>query len=205
MGWWESERNGKEVTLGDGPLDTMHTALSKIHRAYKRDLKRKPTPEELTELIESSIRVIEDEIFDDMEERELDSVAISLRSRPKRPRPKPGDYFAIPLPSGGYGYGRIMKVEHRILISIALLNARSDRLVSEGNFSSAKVIYELHTATHPIIKMRWHIVGHKPLSEAEEAAHTDWPLWPNYPDTWVERIAEWKLSGKPGLPTGIGL
>jgi hypothetical protein len=201
MGWWTVERDGKELDIGDGPLDTVHAALKKVANSYKRDLKRKPTTEELAEIIGSSIRILEEDIFDDMEERELDSVGIMLRPRPKRPRPKPGDYFAIPLPSGGYAYGRIMKITLRVLVWMRLLDVRSEGLLSVDELKKAEWIFQGETGTNWINNLKWPIVGHIPLTDDELEALKSEPQWTsNYPDWGIEKIAEWKLSGKRGLP-----
>lgn len=131
MGWWEIRKDSGEIydpsrhppaeesdllTVGDEPMDVLESALRRVARIYRRDLRRRPTVEELSRLLESGISVLQDEVLDNMEEREVEAVVVTLRQRPRRPRLKPGDYFGIPLPSGGYGYGRTMKVTHRTLL-----------------------------------------------------------------------------------------
>lgn len=205
MGWWSMERNAKEVIVGDGPLDVLLTALRKIARQYRKDFKRNPTDEEWSELLESSIRGLEDELFDDMEERELESVVVKLRPRPKRPRPQPGDYFAIPLPSGGYGYGRIIKITQRVLLWMRLVDVRSETVLQLDEIRGGRAILDMETRTSWIGSMKWPIVGHVPLTDDEQAALADEPHWiSSYADWSVERIAEWKLSGKRGLPPECG-
>ncbi len=221
MGWWSLRKDTKEeynprdytvpldeselLTIGDEPMDTIITALKKVTRQYKRDLKRKPVPEELTELLQSCIKVLEDDLFDDMEERELDSVTIKLRQRPKRPRPKPGDYFAFPLSSGGYGYGRVIKVIVRVLLWMKLLNVRSDNLLSLEEVRKAKAILDLKTRTRMINSVEWPIIGHIPFTDEELHAIKNEPYWITgyVPDDIIE-IAEWVFSGKRGLPPDMG-
>lgn len=204
MGWWEVERNGKELEIGDDVLDVMYTALKKIAKAYKRDLERKPTPEEMSEILESSIRVFEEDIFDDMEERELDSVVVKLKSRPKRPKPKAGDYFALPLPSGGYGYGRIMKVSLRVFVWVRMLDVRSEKLLSADDLKDAKVIFEGNTRTSSMINLDWPMVGNMPLTDEEREVLKSDREWKSSRTTRkMERITEWKLDRKRGMPPGI--
>jgi hypothetical protein len=201
MGWWTREKNGNSLDMGDTPLDAVHTALKKVARSYKHDLKRKPTLAELTELLESSIRIFEEDLFDDMDERELDSVDIQLRARPKRPRPKSGDFFAIPLPSGGYAYGRVVKITNRVLLRMWLLGVSSESVLPLDRIKDAKVLIDIKTRTSEIDNVEWPIVGHVPLSAEEETVLANEPRWiTNYTIRGVEKIAEWKLAGKPGLP-----
>lgn len=220
MGWWSIRKDTKELydpcrqsspadesellNIGDQPMDAIEAALKKVAKIYKRDLKRKPTPDELTALLESSIRTLEEDVFDDMEERELDSVTIKLRKRPKRPRPKPGDIFAVPLPSGGYGYGRVMKVTLKVLLWMKLLDVRSDNLLSMEDVKKAKAILDLHTRTQKIDSVEWPIVGQAQLTDSEQADLANEPRWiMGYTAKSVEEIAEWKLARKKGLPPNM--
>lgn len=201
MGWWTEEKNGQVIDIGDGPLDVVHTALKKIVSAYKRELKRKPTPEELASILESGIRILEEDLFADMEEREVDQVTIGLRVRPRRPKPKPGDYFAVPLPSGGYGYGRVMKIDHRVLVWVRLLDLHTEELASVETVKKAQVILDCYSATNKMLDMTWPLVGYEPLTEGEKTLLKSEPEWmANYADWRVQRILDWMLSGKPGFP-----
>jgi len=204
MGWWTVEKNGQALDIGDQPLDVLGSALKKVANTYRRDLKRRPTGEELAELLESSIRVFEEELFDDMDERELQSVSVQLRQRPERPKAKPGDYFAIPLPSGGYGYGRIMKIASRALLWMKLLNVRSDSLLSLGDVRNARVVIDIETRMRKIDSVEWPIIGSIPFSARDEAALANEPDWiTGYTASDAEEIAEWKLAMKRGLPPNM--
>ena len=204
MGWWAVEKNDQTLDIGDQVLDVIDTALKKVAKTYRRDLKRRPTSEELAELLESSIRVLEEELFDDMEEREVKSVSVKLRERPKRPRPKPGDYFALPLPSGGYGYGRVMKVKLRVILWMRLLNVRSDALLSLQDVQNASVLLDIETRASKIDSTEWPIVGSVALSAEDEASLANEPDWiMGYSVRSAEAIADWKLAGKRGLPPNM--
>jgi len=206
MGWWSEKRNGIELTVGDAPLDTAGIALKKIAKAYQRDLGRRPTPEELAMILESSARILEEDIFDNMDEREVDFLDIALRSRPKRPKPRAGDYFAIPLPSGGYGYGRVVKVSLRVLLWMRLLDRRSTTLLPVESLFEAQPVIDLETRTDGISSTRWPVVGGVVLSDDEKAQLASEPNWvTNYTVTSIEEIAEWRLSGRPGLPPDMNV
>jgi len=220
MGWWSIRKDTKEVynphnhvsaldesellTIGDGPMDVITTALKKVARMYKRDLKHKPTPDELAALLESCIRIHEEDLFDDMDERELDSISVLLRQRPKRPRPKQGDFFAIPLPAGGYGYGRVMKVTLRVLLWMKLLNVHSDHILPLQDVQNAKIILDLETGTKKIDSTEWLLIGYLPLTIKEQKLLESEPHWiTNYTAKDIEDIAEWKLSRRRGLPPNM--
>ena len=217
MGWWTVRKDTREVytpvddsapladsellDISDDCLDVVDAAMSKVLRIYKRDLKRKPTPDELSELLQSSIRTIEHKLFDNMDERELESVTITLKQRPRRPKIKPGDIFAIPLPSGGFGYGRVMKVRLKTLLWMQLLDIRSDHLLQLEQMQDLVVVLDLHTGTSEIDNVQWPIIGHIPFSEEDKAALENEPYWiTGYTTSSIVEIAEWKLSGNRGLP-----
>ena len=205
MGWWTVEKNGQALDIGDQPLDIVGSALKRVAKMYRKDLKRGPTSEEIAELLESSIRVFEEELFDDMDEWELQSVSVTLRERPQRPRPKPGDYFGIPLPSGGYGYGRVMRVTLRVILWMKLLNVRSDSLLSLDAVGSARILLDIKTGTNKIDSTEWPIIGSVPFTAEDEASLADEPTWiTGYSPRGAEKIAEWKLAKKRGLPPNMG-
>ena len=204
MGWWTVEKNGQALDIGDQVLDVVGSALKKVAKTYRRDLKRGPTSEELAELLQSSIRVFEEELFDDMEERELESVSVKLRERPKRPRPKAGDYFAIPLSSGGYGYGRVMKITSSIILWMRLLEVRSNALLSLDDVRNAGIVLDIKTRMSKIDSVEWPIIGSAPFSAEDEAALANEPDWiTGYSIRSAEEIVEWKLAKRGRLPPNM--
>lgn len=189
MGWWAIIKATKELydpnkqplpmdesellNIGDQPMDIIESALKKVSRLYKKDLKRKPTPDELTELLESSIRIHEEDLFDDMEERELESAVVKLKQRPRRPRPKPGDFFAIPLPSGGYGYGRIKDVCLRWIVLVDFLDIFSLSIKELQDISNAKVLVEALCGSTALLQGDWPVIGNIPVVEVTTSGKTE--------------------------------
>ena len=218
MGWWNLRKDTKKLydpddesgtlsdsellCIGDEPMDVIDVALKKVAKLYKSNLKRKPTLDEWIELMESGFRINEEDLFDDIEEREFESLSIQFKQRPKRPKAKRGDCFAIPLPSGGYGYGRIMKIISKYMLWIRILNVRSDNLLSLEELKNASVVIDLKSWNDGIYEMIWPILGNIPFSQEDKAVVANEPFWiVGYPDTHVVEIAEWMLSGKQGYPT----
>lgn len=206
MAWWGEQKGHQELVVGDQPLDALNSAMKKVARDYTKDIDRKPTREEWEYLLETSIKVLQEELFDDIDELEVASVVVQLKRRPKRPKLNPGDYFAIPLASGGYGYGRVMKIKHRILLWMRLIDTRSKKLLSAGDVHGKRTLLDVETDINKIMSVEWPIIGHVPLSEEERTALSSEPKWATgYVPLSVEEIADWKLSGKRGFPPGSGL
>jgi|TARA_B100001971_G_C17820377_1_gene348625 hypothetical protein len=53
MGYWETKYKGKDVTLGDEPMDLIIEAINGIIKSYEIDCGRKPTLEEITATFEA--------------------------------------------------------------------------------------------------------------------------------------------------------
>ena len=55
MGYWKSKYKGKDVTLGDTPMDLIIEAINGIVKSYEIDCGRKPTLEEIKATFEENI------------------------------------------------------------------------------------------------------------------------------------------------------
>ena len=56
MGYWKTKYKGKEVTLGDTPMDLMIEAIHGIIKNYEKEYKRKPTLEEIKATFEEIVK-----------------------------------------------------------------------------------------------------------------------------------------------------
>ena len=56
MGYWKTKYEGKEVTLGDAPMNLMIEAINGIIKSYEIDYKRKPTLEEIKATFEENVK-----------------------------------------------------------------------------------------------------------------------------------------------------
>lgn len=75
----------------------------------------------------------------------------------KRIRVRPGDFVALPLPSGGYGYGRILEK------LVAFYNLKSDEVASVETITASDVSFTTAVHVSAPSKGRWLIVGARPL------------------------------------------
>ena len=56
MGYWKTKYKGKNVILGDAPMDLMIEALQKIIKNYEIEYERKPTLEEIKATFEKNVQ-----------------------------------------------------------------------------------------------------------------------------------------------------
>jgi len=75
----------------------------------------------------------------------------------KRIRTRPGDFVALPLTSGGYGYGRVLNK------LMAFYDLRSHELAVLDQIAKSKVLFVTAVHMPAISSERWHIVGNRPL------------------------------------------
>ncbi len=205
MGWWETYRNGVHVEIGDEPLDAVDSAIKKIIRAYRRDMKRKPSPDELAVILETSIKTHELELFADMDERELDGIEVRLKQRSPRQKPVTGDYFAVPLSNGGYGFGRIKDAFSRDSILVEFLDEHSGVLLGLSDLQRAPLLFECHTGTYGFELDQWLLLGNVPVLSARsgmtakesEMFHTT-RLGHSYGHEAARIVLEWYLGGQKG-------
>lgn len=107
MGWFDTETDG--IMYSDETLDLVFNFLKEFSLAYQNDLKRKPSVEELQYILSLSFRVNADSDFiSDFDEKRIEDVKFKIGRRKKKIKYEVGDMCAIPLPSGGYAFARIM-------------------------------------------------------------------------------------------------
>lgn len=180
MGWWEQRVGSEELVIGDEPLDAVDDMLEAVLKAYDEEWERKPTPAELAMILETAIGAQQDTIFDNMEEQEVSSVTIKLKKRPRKQKIAPGDYFAVPLPSGGYGYCQVTDVCITMLVDI--LDVCSREVLRPSCLRSARPIGRALTDTIAVQDREWPVVGSSPVPaipprtrvEAEEVFTRYW-------------------------------
>ncbi len=158
MGWWEDEYHGKSVLIGDGPLDVLDQTFKRIAREYKRDDRRTPTVEEVAKTLEIAIKVGSDILFGELDDQEISEVVIKLKKRPKRPNYGIGDYVAMPLPCGGFGFAKIKDIVGKIGLLVDLLELYSKEPVSLGKLKGKPVLYEELSDKTSIEDRSWHVI-----------------------------------------------
>lgn len=105
MGWWETEDG---LTLGDQPLDELHRSLRKVGTSYAAALGRPPTVAELEHLLALVLDSLTPDQVGGLEEVVVSGVMVKTRKGRRKQAYEPGDLFALPLPGGGFGFGRVL-------------------------------------------------------------------------------------------------
>lgn len=229
MGWWSEEENGTKIMLGDGPMDTALSMMSKIVRSYKREVGRKPTPREVEKILEATLSIPVEEWFDGVE---VTRVVVETRKATK-PKLRPGDHFAVPLSTGGYGYGRIKGIFLKVLVWVEFFNLRTELLVTIDDLHDAPILGDFEGGYWGLVTGEWPVLGNRPLGDISSIplrplALVRQPITPTgvrcvgtvipgrtkkgqfealqlqfpvgYPDDKVRQILEWRLAGNEGLP-----
>jgi hypothetical protein len=70
-----------------------------------------------------------------------------------------GDIVALPLPSGGYGYGRVLSK------LMAFYNLRTDNLVDINDIVISGTLFVTAVHMAAVSSNRWAIIGNRPLEQ----------------------------------------
>ncbi len=201
MGWWTTEGQGEELVLGDEPLDAVLRMLRSVARTYNRACGRKPTINEIAEMIRSSLEIVADEVASGVADMEVARVTIKMRRAPKKHSFSYGDYFAVPLSQGDYGYGRVVSVPLKELVVVDFLDLRSRSVLALGDVLGAPDLVRVACGTEALRRGEWRVVGNVPIPgrqpSYDEACRG---LRASYPPALAVRLLEWRLEGKPGTP-----
>jgi len=162
VGWW-SDRTSGEVVVGDEPLDLVGAMLDRVLAVYKTDLRRKPTVQELERLLEIALLTRLDELFEGMDELEISSVSLKLKKRPKRQPIAVGDYFSVPLPSGGYGFGRVKGIYLTSVLLVEFLQAYSETPMSVSELRNRRPLFEGLCGYLGLAEWHWRVLGNIPV------------------------------------------
>jgi hypothetical protein len=107
MGWFDTDI--ENVLYSDETLDLAFNFLNDFSNAYKNDLGRKPTVEELEYLLKLSFGANADDAFlENFEDKKIEDLKIKIFKRQKKQKYEAGDMCTIPLKCGGYAFARII-------------------------------------------------------------------------------------------------
>lgn len=158
MGWWGEEKDGIELIIGDGPLDTAEEMFKKIVQEYKNDVGRKPSPDELIEVLKSAIASTHKILFDGLDDMEVADLKIKIRKVPSKQKFQVGDYCLLALPAGGYGYVRIKDILGQIGLLVELLDVYSEAPLRCSGLENARVISDMLTDRLSIKEGDWRVL-----------------------------------------------
>lgn len=168
MGWWTLKQAGQELLQGDIPYDIVGDALEQIAQEYQKEWKRKPTLSEIVHTIETVLSVGAENFLTDAEEIEIAHLAVKTRRRRKSQPFQVGDFFAIPLTSGQYAFGRILSDFSDMGMLICIYDGLSTRILAPSQLKGRKFIFTpFYYAGEAWRTWKWKIIGNMPLESDE--------------------------------------
>lgn len=164
MGWWGEESKQGELLLGDEPLDMAGKFLVKLARNYKQDAERKPTPAEIVRTLEIALDAVWDDVCGGVEGKELAALSFRLKKRPVYKKVHAGDYFAVPLADGGFGYGRVIEILPKHWGLFEFFDLYSQELLPFEEVRKAPVLTTRLCDTDGMsLRRDWPVLGHVPI------------------------------------------
>jgi hypothetical protein len=170
MGWWAVEKDGKEYLQGDGPYDLIGQAFDKVAQEYLDEWDRKPTLNEILQMVEAILgadlsRYVSDEVT-----IELVSVLAKTKKRRKPQAYNVGDFFAIPLENRTYTFGRILSdvQNEKMGMLIGIYDFVSRNLVTPSLLRNKPFMFTpFYCSDQGWTTWHWKIIGNAPVVEDE--------------------------------------
>lgn len=163
MGAWEAE-NGLIVL--DEALDVADSAIFQIANAFRDDLGRSCSIQELLYCLQLAINASDSATFRELKEgSEVASISAKLRKGKKQQSYRAGDLLAIPLPSGFIAVG-IISIQY---LEIEFFNKLYRGIVRQKHVDVEQGRFHLSMGIDfsPIESWSWRIIGHVQLGEHE--------------------------------------
>ncbi|EBZ5190317.1 hypothetical protein ECA49_23515 [Salmonella enterica subsp. enterica serovar Wangata] len=111
MRWYKNENS--DFFYCDELLDLVGEFLREFSEIYQREFQRKPNIHELESILSLAFRTgTDDHLSKNSDGKFIDNVRFKISKRNKKQTCAVGDIFSIPLPSGGYGFGRIIYLDN---------------------------------------------------------------------------------------------
>ena len=159
MGWWETADG---LTLGDGPLDELHRSLRDVAESYRNAVGRPPTVAELEHLLALVVDSLGEQEMDGLDGLSVSAVVMKTKKGKRRVAAAVGDVFAIPLPDGTFGFGRILHDDTRGELTVEFFSRRG-----RMPFTDPDVVHEPRlrpparvAAFYSVASGRWPVLFH---------------------------------------------
>jgi hypothetical protein len=159
LGWW---KEGEDIVVGDEPVDYVLQAFDRILSSYQEEMGRKPTTKEIAATIKVALHGKWSDLVGESENKELSDVTIRTRSLGAKQKVHLGDYFAVPLTGGGYGYGNVRAVKGPVMLA-DLLDIKTGLLLPISEVIGAPVLTELVSGMHALTTREWPVIGSGPV------------------------------------------
>lgn len=162
MSWWDEKIKGRELVVGDEPLDALSESLGSIAQLYEMAWGRKPTAAELARLVELVLagdgeNVCSDALFHEVQ------IASVLKKRSVRQSFKIGDYFAVELDRQKFAYGRILWDHPSYGPLVETFDFVSDGPAPLRQVKAGKRLFCTYVSEDGFRSRRWRIIGFAPV------------------------------------------
>jgi hypothetical protein len=176
MGWFQTEDG---LTLGDAPLDVLHAAVRELAGAYQEAVDRPPTLAEVERLVRVVLAGCTPEHVQDLVGKEVSAVTIKTKKAATKHKWAVGDAFAVPLPDGTFGFGRVVWRVNDGEAVVELLRHRARvPLAGPDALSSGRIFPPVYINAHHTFETgRWPIYGHDPGFRAPDHDDLRIVLW----------------------------
>ena len=110
MGWFTMDK--ENVFYSEETLDLAFNFLKEFSEIYQKGLKRKPTVEELENLLKISLSANADDTFlSNFNENKIEDIKFKIAKRKKKLKYEVGNMCTIPLKCGGFAFSRIILLQ----------------------------------------------------------------------------------------------
>ena len=172
MGWSNIDYSGKELVIGDMPLDIIGDAFLKIVQEYQDELNRKPTLNELIETIRIVLAAGVESYLSDGDEIEIVSLDTRTKKRRKSQLFRVGDFFTIPLEGERFGFGRILSDDRydEMGMLIGVYDKVSKKILPPELLKDIPFMFPpFFCSPEGWETWRWKVIGHAPIKKDEFA------------------------------------
>src|SRR5687768_17097823 len=113
MSWspLDTKNPSDDALIGDEPFDLVSDCFRKVVRLYKRDLKRKPSLQELVGTIQAVLEAQLQDHTSDGASAELAALTFKTRKIPKRQKYAKGDVLKAEAANGEPVYARVFEID----------------------------------------------------------------------------------------------
>jgi hypothetical protein len=156
MGWWTAQSD-PEIVVGDDSY--LHAArfLKRLSDLYQEDLGRKPTLAEVLFGLQEALLYNAHKLLKDCAELDVKEVTAKTAKRRKRQLFALGDYFAIPLRNGHYGFGRIL-LEHLGYL-VAVFDITAETMKPPRELEKAEILFSVRVSPEGWEEWTWRVLG----------------------------------------------
>jgi hypothetical protein len=175
---WEPinpQKPDESELIGDEPFDVLSSAMDKVVGFYERDLKRKPSTNELVKTFEHVLAPRFSRTVMEGETTELVTVSFKIESISKRQKYQEGDFLKAVAANGKAVYGRVFEIgPFGPMIGVYdSLGLKSPSLESLKKLPLVVRITPIH---HELLEKRaWTVIGNLPI-EPSDKKHPSGPI-----------------------------